>query len=135
MAFEKKPIFLAFSHFLLSLCRTLKNIKMKKTLIIALAGIMMFAFTQCGGSKGSKEYVETRELYQIIEKMVDDATTCDELQEAVFTLIFSGLASDDYTDEEKMTEAEEAKLEEYLEKIGQRVEKKSAQFGCDEEDD
>ena len=36
---------------------------MKKTLIIALAGMMLFAFTQCGGggsSKGSKEFQDNK---------------------------------------------------------------------------
>ena len=107
---------------------------MKKTLIIALAGIMMFAFTQCGGgAKGSKEYNETKALYEKIEQLVNDATSCEELQEAAFTLIFSGLASSNYTDEEKMTESEEAKLEEMIEKLGQTIEEKSTELRCDEE--
>ena len=59
---------------------------MKKTLLIALAGMMLFAFTQCGGKgtpKGSKEFQDNMELYNRIEKTVKDAKTCDELQEAV----------------------------------------------------
>ena len=111
---------------------------MKKTLIIALAGMMLFAFTQCGGKetktvKGSKEYQETMEIYQQLEKAVKDVTTCDELQEAALGLLFSGLASKKYTDEEKMTEQEEQKLEEYIEKLGKDIEKKSEKLGCDDE--
>jgi len=108
---------------------------MKKTLIIALAGIMMFAFTQCGGgaTKGSKEYQESKELYEKLETAVNDAKTCDELQEAALGLLFSGLASKSYTDEEKMTEQEKKKLEEYIEKIEKIIEKKSEKFGCDDE--
>lgn len=108
---------------------------MKKTVIIALAGMMMFAFTQCGGSKGSKEYVETKELYEKIEDLINDATDCDELQEAAFTLLFSGLAGGNYTDEEKMTESEEAELDEFIERLGDKLELKAARFGCDEDDD
>lgn len=113
---------------------------MKKTLIIALSGLMMFAFTQCGGNstktaKGSKEFKESMELFQKFEKMVNDANTCDELQEAALGLLFSGLASNDYAEEDKMTEEEEQKLEDYVEEIGKVIEKKSEKLGCDEDDD
>ena len=112
---------------------------MKKTFLIALAGIMMFAFTQCGGgkdsktTKGSKEYQETMEMYEKLEKAVKDANTCDELQEAALGVLFSGLASKDYADEEKMTEQEEVKLEEYIEKLSDVVEKKAEKLGCDDD--
>ena len=113
---------------------------MKKTLMIALAGMMLFAFTQCGGKgnetkpvKGSKEYQETTEMYQTLEKAVKDATTCEELQEAALGLLFSGLASKSYTDEEKMTEQEEKKLEEYVEKLSETIEKKAEKLGCDDD--
>lgn len=115
---------------------------MKKTLIIALAGLMMFAFTQCGGNgneakttKGSKEFKENKELLQKFEKLVDDANTCDELQEAALGLLFGGLASSDYAEEEKMTAEEEQKLEDYMEEIGKVIEKKSKKLGCDEDED
>ena len=111
---------------------------MKKTLMIALAGMMLLAFTQCGGTetkavKGSKEYQETMEVYQQLEKAVNDANTCDELQEAALGLLFSGLASKSYADEEKMTEQEEKKVEEYIEKLGNVIEKKSEKLGCNNE--
>lgn len=113
---------------------------MKKTMIIALAGLMMFAFTQCGGNsaktaKGSKEFKENMELLQKFEKLVNDANTCDELQEAALTLLFSGLASNDYAEEDKMTEEEEQKLTDYGDEIGKIIEKKSEKLGCEEDDD
>ena len=112
---------------------------MKKTLIIALAGLMMFAFTQCGGNstktaKGSKEFKESMELFQKFEKLVNDANTCDELQEAALGLIFSGLASNDYAEEERMTEAEKAELEKYGEKFEELFHKKADKLGCEEDD-
>ena len=103
---------------------------MKKALIIALAGVMIFAFTQCGGTK---EFTETNRLYKNIEKSINEATTCDELNEAVFTLIFSALAGETYSEKDRMTEAEEAKLEEYLERISKIIDRKSYQLGCDDE--
>ena len=110
---------------------------MKRTLIITLAGMMLLAFTQCGGNgskaKGSKEFQETMEMYEKLEKAVNDAKTCDELQEAALGLLFSGLASKDYTDEEKMTDQEEEKLDEYIDKLGEIIEAKSEKLGCDDE--
>ena len=117
---------------------------MKKTLIIALAGMMLFAFTQCGGNgngneaktvKGSLEYKDSKKMLQEFEKLVKDANTCDELQEAAIGLLFSGLASNEYAEEEKMTEEEEKKLDEYMDEIGNVIEKKSKELGCDEEDE
>lgn len=108
---------------------------MKKTLIIALAGMMLFAFTQCGGgtTKGSKEFTEAKALYEKLEKAAKDAKTCDELQEAALGMLFSGLANGKYTDEEKITEKEKEELEKYLEKISKAIEEKSKKLGCEDE--
>ena len=110
---------------------------MKKTLLIALAGMMLFAFTQCGGgsAKGSKEYQDTMELYKKIEETVKNAKTCDELGDAVLTMLFIGLANDtDYADDEKMTEAEETKLKKLGEQFQELIEKKAEKLGCEKED-
>ena len=81
--------------------------------------------------KGSKEYVEILELLVELETLINNATTCEELEDALNTFFsFSGLDPDDYTDEEKLTEVEAARLEEYLDKIVQEAEKKSADLGC-----
>jgi len=108
---------------------------MKKALIIALAGMMLFAFTQCGGgtTKGSKEFTETKALYEKLEKAAKDAKTCDELQEAAIGLLFSGLANGEYADEDKITEKEKEEIEKYLEKIGKLIEEKTKKLGCEDE--
>ena len=107
---------------------------MKKTLTIALAGMMLFAFTQCGGGtkKGSKEFQDNMELYDKIEKTVKDAKTCDELQEAVLGVLFMGIAKDkSYAEDEKMTEAEKAELEKLGEKLQKVMEDKAEKLGCE----
>ena len=73
---------------------------MKKTIIIALAGIMMFAFTQCGGGvSGSKEYQDNMKMYKEVEKTIKNAKTCDELSAALMGMLFMGLADDnEYAD-------------------------------------
>lgn len=109
---------------------------MKKVLLFALAGIMMLAFTQCGGSKGSKEFQDNKELMTNLEKAVKQAKTCDELQTAVFTVAMSALANADkeYADNEKMTDKEK----ETVEKLGKEIEdlmtKKGEELGCKDDD-
>ena len=65
---------------------------MKKTLMIALAGMMLFAFTQCGGNKGSKEFQDSKALIEKLEKAINDSKTCEELENAALTILFSGMA-------------------------------------------
>ncbi len=118
---------------------------MKKILIIALAGMMMFAFTQCGGGKdggtasasSSKQFKETKEMYEGIQKAVDEAEDCEQLQEAALTLVFGslGVSFGDYADDEKMTEKEEAEIDKLTEKISKAIENKSTKFGCDDEEE
>lgn len=107
---------------------------MKKTLTIALAGMMLFAFTQCGGnSKGSKEFQDSKELLNKLETAVKDAKTCDELKEAALGLLFSGLAAPTYTDEEKMTESEKEEIEKLGKKLEEVMESKVEKLGCDDD--
>lgn len=108
---------------------------MKKTLMIALAGMMLFAFTQCGGgkAKGSKEYQDTKALIEKLETAVKDANSCDELQEAALAVIFSGLAMEKYTEEEKMTESEKAEIEKLGKELEEVMEKQTKKLGCEDE--
>ena len=110
---------------------------MKKTLIIALAGIVMFAFTQCGGgaTSGSKEYQDSMKMYKEIEKTIKDAKTCDELIDALMGMLLMGLAdNNEYAENEKMTEAEKAELEKYGESFEELFKKQSEKLGCEEDD-
>ena len=109
---------------------------MKKTIIIALAGIMMFAFTQCGGGvSGSKEYQDNMKMYKEVEKTIKNAKTCDELSDAIMSMLLMGLAdNNEYADNEKMTEAEEAELEKYGESFEELFKKQADKLGCEEDD-
>ena len=115
---------------------------MKKTLMIALAGMMLFAFTQCSGKgnetktvKGSKEYQDNMKMYKEIEKAIKDAKTCDELGDALMSTFFMALANDkEYADDEKMTEAEKTELEKYGDSFEELFEKQAEKLGCEEDD-
>jgi hypothetical protein len=110
---------------------------MKKTIIIALAGIMMFAFTQCGGGSvsGSKEYQDNMKMYKEVEKTIKNAKTCDELSDAIMSMLFIGLAdNNEYAENEKMTEAEKAELDKYGESFEELFKKQAEKLGCEEDD-
>ena len=123
---------------------------MKKTIIIALAGIMMFAFTQCGGgknengkedkteiksAKATKQFTEMKEAYDEIEKMIKDTKDCEELKEAAFAVALGALAielgGDEYTAEDKMTEKEKEQFNKIIEDLSDKAQKKAEQLGCD----
>ena len=115
---------------------------MKKTLIIALAGMMMFAFTQCGGNgketksvKATKQFTEMKEAFDAVEKMIKDTKNCEELQEAAFSVALGALAvelgGDEYTAEEKMTEKEKEQFNKIIEDLSDKAQKKAKQLGCD----
>lgn len=123
---------------------------MKKTLIIALAGMMMFAFTQCGGNsenktsekkaekttvKGTQQFMDMQEAYNEVEKMIKDINTCEELEEVALAVALSGaatsLGNSKYTPEERVTKDEEEKLGEILKDLSDQIEKKAEKLGCE----
>jgi hypothetical protein len=136
---------------------------MKKTLIIALAGMMMFAFTQCGGngkdnetknetaveetktvnetpsSTGTKQFNDMKAGFEEIEKAINNATTCDEIEQVAMALVLSNIAiglggGDQYADGEKMTEKEQEKFQEMTEDLLKKAEKKAAELGCEKKE-
>ena len=108
---------------------------MKKTMIFALVATLMFAFASCGNSqKESKQFADQKQKVQEIENMVKEAETCDDLTLAAFG--FLALASDDteYTEEEKMTSAEEQEIEKLFEELSNTMGSKAVELGCDKEE-
>ena len=131
---------------------------MKKTLIIALAGMMLFAFTQCGGNNngkeketkneqaveetttvtGNKQFTDMMSAYDELGKTLKNVTTCDELEEVEMALVLGSLAIDlgssQYADEDKMSEKEQEKLKETIEKLLKDAEKKADELGCEKKE-
>lgn len=129
---------------------------MKKTLIIALAGMMLFAFTQCGGNKkekenkneqateetttvkGTKQFSDMMSAYDELEKALKDVKTCDELEEVAMALVLGSLAvdlgGDQYAADEKMTEKEQEKLKDTIDKLLKKAEKKADELGCEKKE-
>ena len=134
---------------------------MKKTLMIALAGMMLFAFTQCGGNgkdkgttnettveetqaveetpnvEGTKQFSEMKEGFAELEKVINEATTCEEVEEVAMALVLSNAAiglSDKFGDGEKMTAEEQEQFKEMSEKLLKKAEKKAEELGCEKKE-
>ena len=97
---------------------------------------MMLAFAQCGGSKGSKEFQDNKELMNKLEKAVKESKTCDELEGAVFAVALSAIATADkeYADNEKMTDKEKESIEKMSKDIEDLMTKKTEELGCEGDD-
>lgn len=120
---------------------------MKKTLMIALAGMMLFAFTQCddssNGSKkdgdntetkisGSKEYQNYAKGFDEIMNVVKNAKDCDRLQEDVARI--EAKYDNKFDEKDRMTEDEESKLDKTREKFMNLLMEKIKELGCDDFD-
>ena len=108
---------------------------MKKTLLVILAGLLLFSFTQCSTLKASKEYKDFSNLLKQTENAINEASDCDELESTVLNLAIGVMAMDEYTGKDKMSDKEEAKLMKYTDKVQLLYDNKAAAFGCEDEDD
>ena len=109
------------------------NNTMKKTLLIALAGIMLLAFTQCGSE--SKEFKDSMALMEKMQKAIKEAGSCDDMQAAIFNIAMDAYYNEYYyADDEKLTSDEEAKLEELSKKLDELYTQKAKELGCEDEE-
>ena len=113
---------------------------MKKSLLIALVGIVFFALTSCNGESKPKESKEFSDAKAYIEKYVKaftDATSCDEIEalsEQMETEAWT-LATQNYEENEKMTEVEEKALTKIAENWVEVIQKKVDELGCEDVDE
>ena len=112
---------------------------MKKSLLIALVGIVFFALASCGESKPkeSKEFSDAKAYIEKYVKAFTDATSCDEIEslsEQMETEAWT-LASQNYEENEKMTEVEEKTLTKIAENWVEVIQKKVDELGCEDVDE
>lgn len=106
---------------------------MKKTLLIALAGMTLLFFPQCSSLKVSKEYKDVTNVLKNCEKRIADASDCDDLENAVFFLTMELNALEDYHGKDLITKKEEEKLSNYADEVQKKYDLKAAKFGCEDE--
>ena len=117
---------------------------MKRTMFIALAGIMLFAFTQCADDpknskaeeetiKGSKEYRDAYNLLKEFEIAIDKANNCDELTDNIHVFMQKtiALSKTDYQGD-TLTKTEDEQLTKTSERLVDAANKKYETLGCDD---
>ena len=89
---------------------------MKKSLLVALVGILFFALTSCGDStkanQDSKEFAAAKAYIEKYDKAFQDAQSCDELENIMVQMEEEAYAidSENFAEDERITEAEEEAL-------------------------
>lgn len=106
---------------------------MKKIMLtaIALIATVMFTFGQ------SKEYLDTKKIFDEYEQNVNKASSCEELEDATLDIFIQllDLIDVEYTANEKMTEKEDQLLNDQAERINNKIESLQKQWGCQTEED
>ena len=108
---------------------------MKKTMLLALAGMTLLLFTQCSSLRVSKQYKDINNLLKECEKNVTKASDCEELKDATLYLALGILVLDDYSEKDQMTNKEEEKIMKYADEVQKKYNTKAMVFGCEDEDD
>ena len=84
---------------------------------------------------GTSQFNDVKTMYEQIEMMIQNATNCKKLEEAVATLTLGsvaiGLGSNKYAPEERMTADEEAFVKDFGKHLLEKAEAKADELGCE----
>ena len=126
---------------------------MKRTFLIAIAIISMTLASYAGtatapfnscdsnteavekGKPHTKQYLDFKKALDAYEKDVNAAKSCDDLDEAALTFVFTLIASIDEEYDEEMTDEESELLSKQAERIEDKVNKLQQKWGCETDDD
>lgn len=102
---------------------------MKKILLIAL---VLIATSLVSYAQYSKAYNDAKKITDAYEQSVNNAKSCEELDDASinFFIQLLGLVEVEYDESEEMTEKENELLEEQIDRITNKVESMKQQFDC-----
>ena len=102
---------------------------MKKILLTAL---VLIATSLVSYAQYSKAYNDAKNITDAYEQSVNNAKSCEELDNASinFFIQLLGLVEVEYTESEEMTEKENELLEEQIDRITNKVESMKQQFDC-----
>lgn len=104
---------------------------MKKTLLALVMSVIMIGLASCGGgNKHSKAYNESVKILDNITEAINQADDCDGLEAAAFGIL--GLLGVEGLDQ--MPDVEQEELTKVMEEMNTLLEKKQADFGCEEEE-
>lgn len=102
---------------------------MKKIMLTAL---VLIATSLVSYAQYSKAYNDAKKITDAYEQSVNNAKSCEELDDASinFFIQLLGLVEVEYTESEEMTEKENELLEEQIDRITNNVESMKQQFDC-----
>ena len=102
---------------------------MKKIMLTAL---VLIATSLVSYAQYSKAYNDAKKITDAYEQSVNNAKSCEELDNASinFFIQLLGLVEVEYTESEEMTEKENELLEEQIDRITNKVESMKQQFDC-----
>ena len=102
---------------------------MKKIMLTAL---VLIATSLVSYAQYSKAYNDAKKITDAYEQSVNNAKSCEELDNASinFFIQLLGLVEMEYTESEEMTEKENELLEEQIDRITNKVESMKQQFDC-----
>ena len=102
---------------------------MKKIMLTAL---VLIATSLVSYAQYSKAYNDAKKITDAYEQSVNNAKSCEELDNASinFFIQLLGLVEVEYTESEEMTEKENELLEEQIDRITNNVESMKQQFDC-----
>ena len=102
---------------------------MKKIMLTAL---VLIATSLVSYAQYSKAYNDAKKITDAYEQSVNNAKSCEELDDASinFFIQLLGLVEVEYTESEEMTEKENELLEEQIDRITNKVESMKQQFDC-----
>ena len=102
---------------------------MKKILLTAL---VLIATSLVSYAQYSKAYNDAKKITDAYEQSVNNAKSCEELDDASinFFIQLLGLVEVEYDESEEMTEKENELLEEQIDRITNKVESMKQQFDC-----
>ena len=116
---------------------------MKKTFMIALAGLMLFAFTQCGNDSkdskkdgestetqvsGSKEYQTNIKYFDKATQILNNAKDCEKLKEDLSKA--EKMFDKEFDEKDQMTDEEKAKIEIKAKELIELMFKTTEKLGC-----
>lgn len=102
---------------------------MKKIMLTAL---VLIATSLVSYAQYSKAYNDAKKITDAYEQSVNNAKSCEELDDASinFFIQLLGLVEVEYDESEEMTEKENELLEEQIDRITNKVESMKQQFDC-----
>ena len=97
-----------------------------------LTALVLIATSLVSYAQYSKAYNDAKKITDAYEQSVNNAKSCEELDDASinFFIQLLGLVEVEYTESEEMTEKENELLEEQIDRITNNVESMKQQFDC-----